>query len=298
MGSAGPGLRHGAVKADARTGRQDQARGLRAAAIRSWRSARKTPRASSGSQSATARAPRVRSRRRGARPSLVSCCGHSRCMVSAAIASTSCRGSACILRRRWCVSANGASSTGRPGRSHCRRRKLRRNTASKRRRIRPVPRSTWSWCCGTRRAASAFGAKASGSALDNWFETQQRIIRRIATSLNVQLSAERLKRLAGEPDVSLDVYDRWLRGQNLMAKFDSESWQRAVTIFRDAIRDDPAFSPCYSSLVQMNNVEHFVHPGVLSRPRQGERNPRTCKKGCSAGSGRFPGRISAAAGPM
>ena len=34
-------------------------------------------------------------------------------------------------------------------------------------------------------------------SLDNWFETQQRIIRRIATSLNVQLSAERLMRLAG-----------------------------------------------------------------------------------------------------
>jgi TolB-like protein len=99
--------------------------------------------------------------------------------------------------------------------------------------------------------------------LDNWFETQQRIIRRIATSLNVQLSAERLMRLAGEPDVSLDVYDRWLRGQNLMTKFDPQSWQRAVTIFRDAIREYPTFSPCYSSLVQMNNIEHFVHPGLF-----------------------------------
>jgi TolB-like protein len=99
--------------------------------------------------------------------------------------------------------------------------------------------------------------------LDNWFETQQRIIRRIATSLNVQLSTERLMRLAGEPDVSLDVHDRWLRGQNLMSKFDPESWHRAVTIFRDAIRENPTFSPCYSSLVQMNNIEHFVHPGVL-----------------------------------
>lgn len=100
-------------------------------------------------------------------------------------------------------------------------------------------------------------------SLANWFEAQQRIIRRIATSLNVQLSAERLVRLAGEPDVSLDVYDRWLRGQNLMAKFDPESWRRAVAIFRDAIREDSAFSPCYSSLVQMNNIEHFVHPGVF-----------------------------------
>lgn len=102
--------------------------------------------------------------------------------------------------------------------------------------------------------------------LNNWFETQQRIIRRIATSLNVQLSAERLRRLAGEPDVSLDVYDRWLRGQSLMAKFDPESWRRAVAIFRDTIREHPGFSPCYSSLVQMNNIEHFVHPGLFLDP--------------------------------
>jgi TolB-like protein len=99
--------------------------------------------------------------------------------------------------------------------------------------------------------------------LKNWFEAQQRIIRRIATALNVQLSAERLMRLAGEPDVSLDVHDRWLRGQSLHYKYDAESWQRAVTIFRDAVREYPTFSPCYSSLVQLNNIEHFVHPGVF-----------------------------------
>jgi len=100
-------------------------------------------------------------------------------------------------------------------------------------------------------------------SLNKWFEAQQRIIRRIAMSLNVQLSAERLRRLAGEPDVSLDVHDRWLRGQSLHFKYDAESWQRAVTIFRDAIRENPTFSPCYSSLVQMNNIEHFVHPGLF-----------------------------------
>jgi DNA-binding SARP family transcriptional activator len=98
-------------------------------------------------------------------------------------------------------------------------------------------------------------------SLGNWFEAQQRIIRRIASALNVQLSAERLKRLADEPDVSLDVYDRWLRGQSLMTRVDPESWQRAAAIFHDAIRDDPSFSPGYSSLVQLKNAEHYVHPG-------------------------------------
>jgi DNA-binding SARP family transcriptional activator/TolB-like protein len=114
--------------------------------------------------------------------------------------------------------------------------------------------------------------------LDNWFETQQRIIRRIATSLNVQLSAERLMRLAGEPDVSLDVHDRWLRGQNLMMRFDPESWQRAVTIFRDAIRENPTFSPCYSSLVQMNNIEHFVHPGLFRDLRKAKATLELAKR--------------------
>jgi DNA-binding SARP family transcriptional activator len=113
---------------------------------------------------------------------------------------------------------------------------------------------------------------------DNWFETQQRVIRRIATSLNVQLSAERLMRLAGEPDVSLDVHDRWLRGQNLMTKFDAESWQRAVTIFRDAIRENPTFSPCYSSLVQMNNIEHFVHPGLFRDLRKAKATLELAKR--------------------
>ena len=115
-------------------------------------------------------------------------------------------------------------------------------------------------------------------ALDNWFERQQRIIRRIAMSLNVQLSAERLMRLAGEPDVSLDMHDRWLRGQSLHFKYDAESWQRAVTIFRDAIRENPTFSPCYSSLVQMNNIEHFVHPGFFRDLRKAKATLELAKR--------------------
>jgi len=50
---------------------------------------------------------------------------------------------------------------------------------------------------------------------------------------------------------------------NLLMKFEPESWQRAVGIFRDAIEEYPSFSPCYSSLVQMNNIEHIVHPGLF-----------------------------------
>ena len=58
-------------------------------------------------------------------------------------------------------------------------------------------------------------------------------MRRIASSLNVQLSAERLIRLAAEPDVSLEVYDRWLRGQAMILQFSPDNWKRAEQIFAD-----------------------------------------------------------------
>jgi transcriptional regulator with XRE-family HTH domain len=70
-------------------------------------------------------------------------------------------------------------------------------------------------------------------------------------------------RRVGQPGDSPDPHDRWLRGQRLLFKFDAESWQRAVTIFRDVIRENPTFSPCYSGLVQMYNTEHSVHPGLF-----------------------------------
>jgi DNA-binding SARP family transcriptional activator len=104
--------------------------------------------------------------------------------------------------------------------------------------------------------------------VENWFETQHRIVRRIASSLNVQLSAERLRQLATEPDVSLEVYDRWLRGQSMILRFNPDGWKRAAQIFADGIQDAPNFSSCYSSLVQLNNTVHIAHPGILRDPEK------------------------------
>jgi DNA-binding SARP family transcriptional activator/TolB-like protein len=114
--------------------------------------------------------------------------------------------------------------------------------------------------------------------LENWFEAQQRIMRRLTTSLNVQLSAERLMRLAGEPDVSLTVYDRWLRGQTMMWRFHQGDWDRAAQIFEDCIRDAPNFSPAYSSLAGWNNAVHIAQPGVFRDPERARHNVELARK--------------------
>jgi DNA-binding SARP family transcriptional activator/TolB-like protein len=102
--------------------------------------------------------------------------------------------------------------------------------------------------------------------LDRWFETQQRIVRRMAATLNVQLSTERLVRASHMPDVSLESYDAWLRGQWVIRHFDAGDWNRAVEMFAHGIEQAPSFSPLYSSLAQMNNAVHFVQPGMFRDP--------------------------------
>jgi DNA-binding SARP family transcriptional activator/TolB-like protein len=104
--------------------------------------------------------------------------------------------------------------------------------------------------------------------LTNWFEAQRRIVRRIAATLNVQMSTERLTRQAHVPDVSLEVYDTWLRGQSLIRYFSPDNWNRAATMLAEGIERAPGFSPLYSSLVQMNNGMHFVYPGMFRDPEK------------------------------
>ncbi len=106
--------------------------------------------------------------------------------------------------------------------------------------------------------------------LSNWFEAQQAIVRRIAVGLNIHLSASRLSRLSEGPGIAPHVFDRWLRAQEMINKFSPRVWAQAADIFRATISDMPNFSPAYSSLVQMNNSVHFVHPGVF-RVRDRER---------------------------
>lgn len=105
--------------------------------------------------------------------------------------------------------------------------------------------------------------------LDNWFETQRRIVKRLSMALNVNLSTERLVRLAGQPDLSLDIHDLWLRGQSAFFSFEPALRRQASEAFAEVIRVAPNFSPAYSNLAQLINTEHIAFPGLL-RTRDNE----------------------------
>lgn len=98
--------------------------------------------------------------------------------------------------------------------------------------------------------------------LETWFDVQQTIVARLATSLNVHVSAERLTRLTPAREMPSAVHDLWLVGQSLVNGYSPPDWRRAIEIFTDVTRRAPSFSPAYSSLVQLLNQTHLVHPGA------------------------------------
>ncbi len=119
--------------------------------------------------------------------------------------------------------------------------------------------------------------------------SQRRIVRRIAMALNVYLSAERLRRVSEQPDVSLSIYDRWLRCQTLVRSFNPEHWDRLKQQFTNIIAEAPGFVPAYCGLADMHSIQHIVHPGVLrSRQREQQsmdyarkaRAARSCQHAC------------------
>ncbi|HET6185118.1 MAG TPA: BTAD domain-containing putative transcriptional regulator [Acetobacteraceae bacterium] len=98
---------------------------------------------------------------------------------------------------------------------------------------------------------------------EQWFHVQRQIVARIASVLQVHLSAERIMRLAGEPDISLSLYDRWLRCRRQIRSFGHEEWEHAAREFERIIAEAPHFTAAHCSLAEMSNSAHIVHPGVM-----------------------------------
>jgi len=98
--------------------------------------------------------------------------------------------------------------------------------------------------------------------LGNWFEIERTLVSRVATVMNLHMSTARLLSSAGQPDVSLDIYDRWLRGQAIIMGWQPER-ERGRALYQSILTEAPGFSPAYSSLAQLENLEHLALPGVL-----------------------------------
>jgi DNA-binding SARP family transcriptional activator len=98
---------------------------------------------------------------------------------------------------------------------------------------------------------------------DAWFITQQKIIRRLSIALDIHMSSDRLERVATIPNLSLDLFDRWLRGQQSIFKWHPNEEDKAEELFRSIVAEAPTFAPAYAGLAGILNSRHLIFPGVL-----------------------------------
>ena len=106
---------------------------------------------------------------------------------------------------------------------------------------------------------------------DGWFDAQQSVVRRLATALNVHISAERIAAIAVQPVRDLRAYDLWLEATRCFSIFHRTNGTKQK-IFRKIIAEIPAFGPAYSSPANAQNIIHlatrefFVNWRGQSRP--------------------------------
>jgi class 3 adenylate cyclase/tetratricopeptide (TPR) repeat protein len=103
-------------------------------------------------------------------------------------------------------------------------------------------------------------------SLADWTETQKRVVGKIAASLHIYLSQDRLARALQERAGALDGYDAWLRGEHLLTRWTAAADDEATRLFEYAIAKDPNFAPALASLASVYTSRHLVRPGARVDP--------------------------------
>ena len=104
-------------------------------------------------------------------------------------------------------------------------------------------------------------------SLEHWSQRHVEVVRRLAVAVNVQIEVDRIARNVNAGDYSLDVYDRWLCGQELMMSYTPDNWREAENVFDRLISSTPNFSRAISSRAAIENLRHLTFPGHLPTVR-------------------------------
>jgi len=99
--------------------------------------------------------------------------------------------------------------------------------------------------------------------LENWQVLQKQIVAKIAATLEIYISSDRLSQTMRRPSVDQTSFDSWLRGEQLLARWTPEGESEAKAIFERIVANDPNFAPAYASLASIHNVLHLISPGFV-----------------------------------
>jgi TolB-like protein len=107
------------------------------------------------------------------------------------------------------------------------------------------------------------------------FELQDEIARKIAEALRVTLSPQEQEALASKPTDNLQAYDLYLRGKSYMRRMTRQDLEFSLQMFENAVALDPGFALVYASMANACAHLYFNYGRV---PRWMERAVAACEK--------------------
>jgi len=89
------------------------------------------------------------------------------------------------------------------------------------------------------------------------FEVQDEIARKIAEALRITLSPQEQEALAAKPTENLQAYDLYLRGKSYARRLTRQDLEFALQMFESAVALDPKFAPAHAAIAKVCAEYHY-----------------------------------------
>jgi non-specific serine/threonine protein kinase len=95
--------------------------------------------------------------------------------------------------------------------------------------------------------------------LQDVFEVQDEIARKIAEALRVTLTPQEQAELAAKPTENLQAYDLYLRGKSYARRLMKQDLEFALQMFENAVALDPGFASAYAAIANVCAQHYYRH---------------------------------------
>ncbi len=110
--------------------------------------------------------------------------------------------------------------------------------------------------------------------MEDVFEVQDEIARKIAEALRITLSPQEEAALAAKPTENLQAYDLYLRGKSYARRLTRQDFEFALQMFENAVALDPDFALAHAAIANVCAQTHYSYgrdPVWLERARAASR---------------------------
>jgi TolB-like protein/Flp pilus assembly protein TadD len=95
--------------------------------------------------------------------------------------------------------------------------------------------------------------------MEDVFELQDEIARKIAAALRITLSPQEEKEISAKPTDNLQAYDLFLRGRSYARRQTRQDLEFALQMFENAVTQDPNFADAYAAMATVSAYYHYYY---------------------------------------